>query len=95
MTGSVPTPGIGQYWRFHRQSMTLSRRYRGELYPGRTLVLLADSDDRDARSQWSHHLTGTWQAVPVGGDHVSMLRDPYAAALAEVITTALAQAREG
>ena len=92
ITGLIPTPGIGQYWRFHRQSRFLAQHYRSGPYPGRTLVLVADSEDRDARSQWGPHLTGPWSITAIGGDHISMLRDPHVAALADVLSAALRDA---
>ena len=93
VTGLVPTPGIGQYWRFHRQSMVLGRRYRTTPYPGRTLVVLAESEDKDLRARWGPHLSGQWELRTTHGDHMSMLRDPYAEEVAAFIGEALAEAR--
>jgi acyl-coenzyme A synthetase/AMP-(fatty) acid ligase/thioesterase domain-containing protein len=93
LTGLVPTPGIGQYWRFHRQSQFLAQRYRSHPYPGRTLVLFAESADRGARSQWAPHLSGEWQLRPVAGDHISMLRDPHVEELAGVLRAGMNGAR--
>jgi acyl-coenzyme A synthetase/AMP-(fatty) acid ligase/thioesterase domain-containing protein len=95
VTGLVPTPGIGQYWRFHRQSMLLGRRYRTHPYPGRTLVVLAESEDKHLREQWGPHLSGPWELVTTSGDHMSMLREPFAEEVAGFITQALAQVRAG
>ena len=94
VTGLVPTPGVGQYWRFHRQSMILGRRYRTRPYPGRTLVVLAESEDKHLRSQWGPHLSGHWEMRTTCGDHMSMLRDPFAEEVAGFISQALAQSRE-
>jgi thioesterase domain-containing protein len=91
VTGLVPTPGIGQYWRFHRQSHFLSRRYRPEPYAGRTLVLVAESPEREVRAQWGPHLTGPWRLREITGDHHSMLRDPHLAGLAAALTEELDQ----
>lgn len=94
VTGLVPTPGVGQYWRFHKQSQTLTRRYRTTPYPGRTLVILAESEDKDLRAQWAPHLSGHWEMHSTDGDHISMLRDPYAAEVAALLADALRAARE-
>ncbi|HEX2807372.1 MAG TPA: AMP-binding protein, partial [Kineosporiaceae bacterium] len=89
VTGLVPTPGIGQYWRFHRQCQFLARRYHSKPYPGRTLVMVSGSAEQNARSQWGPHLTGNWQIQAIGGDHHSMLREPHVATMAAVLTKAL------
>jgi thioesterase domain-containing protein len=90
VTGLVPTPGIGQYWRFHRQCQFLARRYRSTPYPGRALVLVADSEERDARSQWGPYLSGPWTMQTIAGDHHSMLREPHVAGLGAALERALA-----
>ncbi|WP_284305742.1 alpha/beta fold hydrolase [Mobilicoccus caccae] len=93
VTGLVPNPGLGQYWRFHAQSRALSVRYRTTPYPGRTVVVVADSEDKEARAAWAPHLSGPWTGVTTPGNHVSMLRDPHAATLAGHIMDALDSVR--
>lgn len=93
VTGLVPTPGMGQYWRFHRQSQWLSEHYRSEPYPGRTLVLVADSPERQARSQWEAHLSGPWELLEVPGDHQAILREPHARTVAAALADALDPSR--
>lgn len=93
VTGIVPTPGLGQYWRFHEQSRVLSSWYRTPPYSGRTLVLLANSEEKHERAQWAPHLSGSWRLVENAGDHMTMLRDPFAKAVADEITAELAAAR--
>ena len=93
VTGIVPTPGMGQYWRFHEQSRVLSAWYRTGAYPGRTLVVLADSEEKEERSQWGPYLSGRWDLVASDGDHITMLRDPYAKQVADAIAEALADVR--
>lgn len=93
VTGIVPTPGMGQYWRFHEQSRVLSSWYRTSAYTGRTLVVLADSEEKEERSQWGPHLSGRWDLVATDGDHVTMLRDPYARQVADAISAALEDVR--
>ncbi|MDO5626785.1 MAG: AMP-binding protein [Mobilicoccus sp.] len=89
VTGLVPHPGLGQYWRFHAQSRVLSTWYRTAPYPGRTVVLVADSEDREARSSWAPHLSGDWTMHTIDGDHLTMLRDPHASSLAARLTEVL------
>ncbi len=89
-TGILTTPGTGHYWRFYRLATAMGRRYRCAPWPGRTVVLVADSEDRAVRAQWAEHLSGDWELVDVGGDHLSMLRDPHAGQVAEALAKALA-----
>lgn len=91
VTGLVPTPGLGQFWRFHAQSQLLTQWYRTSAYPGRTLVVVADSEDRELRSAWEEYLSGPWNRVSTPGDHMSMLREPHAQTVAAIITDALAE----
>ena len=91
-TGIVATPGLGQYWRFHRQSMLLSRRYRCAPWPGRTLVVVADSPEREIRSAWAPHLSGPWEALSIAGDHLAMMREPYAGQIGAAVSAELARA---
>jgi thioesterase domain-containing protein len=78
-----------RYWRFYRQSMYLHRRYRTRPWPGETLVVVADSPEKEQRSLWAAHLSGTWDLVQVTGDHLTMLRPPHVAATAAAVATAL------
>jgi thioesterase domain-containing protein len=92
-TGVVATPGLGQYWRFHRQSMLLSKLYKCPPWAGRALVVVADSPEKAMRAAWSPHLIGTWTMMNVGADHLSMMRAPWAERIAEAVTLELDQAR--
>jgi acyl-coenzyme A synthetase/AMP-(fatty) acid ligase/thioesterase domain-containing protein len=92
-TGVVSTPGLGQYWRFHRQSMLLSRLYRCAPWEGRTLVVLAESPEKEARAAWSEHLRGSWTMTTIGADHLSMMRAPWAERIADSIQQLLTEAR--
>ncbi len=93
-TGLRGTPGEDQFWRFWRQSTVLHRLYRSTPYPGQALVLVADSPEREERLGWAPYLTGQWQLADVAGDHVSMLRDPYAKAVADLIWAAVGDAQD-
>jgi len=93
-TGIVATPGLGQYWRFHRQSMLLSRRYRCAPWPGRTLVVVADSPEREIRSAWAPHLSGPWEAMSIAGDHLAMMREPYAGQIGAAVSLELDRAAQ-
>jgi acyl-coenzyme A synthetase/AMP-(fatty) acid ligase/thioesterase domain-containing protein len=94
ITGLMPTPGTGQYWRFHRQSQFLSRHYSApEPYPGRTLVMVANSAERDVRAQWAPYLSGDWRMESAEGDHHSFLREPHVGFVAGQLTKFLAEAQ--
>jgi acyl-coenzyme A synthetase/AMP-(fatty) acid ligase/thioesterase domain-containing protein len=94
-TGLRGTPGDDQYWRFWRQSNYLHMRYRGRPYDGETLIIVAsDSDEKAERRSWAPYLTGTWRLLHVPGDHMSILRDPFARKTSEVIWEQLAPAQE-
>ncbi|MBT0771586.1 AMP-binding protein [Kineosporia sp. J2-2] len=94
-TGLVGTPGDDQYWRFWRQSNFLHMRYKGRPYDGDTLVIVAaDSEEKDVRRSWTPYLTGTWRLTHVPGDHMSILRDPFAAKTAGLILEQLEPAQE-
>jgi thioesterase domain-containing protein len=93
LTGLRGRPGADQYWRFYRLGEWQHRWYRCAPYPGRTVVVLADSPEFEARSQWAPHLVGPWSVVRVGGDHHSMIREPFVAETAAAVETALAEWR--
>ncbi len=88
-TGWATTPGTGNYWRFYDLTSFVGRHHRSTPYPGRAVVMVADSPDKAQRSAWAGHLTGDWQLVEVGGDHLSMLREPHVAAIAAALTATL------
>jgi acyl-coenzyme A synthetase/AMP-(fatty) acid ligase/thioesterase domain-containing protein len=92
-TGVRGTPGEDQYWRFWRQSNVLHRMYRGTPWDGETLVLVAETPEREERTGWAPYLTGSWRLEDIPGDHISMLRDPYARRTAELIGQAVRQAQ--
>ena len=92
-TGVVATPGLGQYWRFHRQSMLLSRLYQCPRWDGRTLVVVADSPERDIRADWGPSLSGSWESLWIGGDHLAMMREPWAEQIGNAVTRQLRAAR--
>jgi thioesterase domain-containing protein len=81
--------GGDRYWRFYRQSMYLHRRYRTAPWPGETLVVVADSPEKEQRSTWAAHLSGSWDLVQVPGDHLTMLRPPHVATTAAAVAAAL------
>jgi acyl-coenzyme A synthetase/AMP-(fatty) acid ligase/thioesterase domain-containing protein len=86
------TPGGAQSWRFFDASAALGRRYRCRPWPGRTLVVVADTPEQAQRSRWEPFLTGRWRRVQVGGDHITMTRPPWSDEVADVIRAALDEA---
>jgi acyl-coenzyme A synthetase/AMP-(fatty) acid ligase/thioesterase domain-containing protein len=93
-TGLRSSPGQDECWRFYEQSAVLHRRYRCAPWPGRTLVVLADSPEREDRAKWAPHLSGPWEMVEVKGDHFSLLREPDAGETAAVVGRALREAQQ-
>jgi thioesterase domain-containing protein len=93
-TGLVQTPGTAQFWRFYRQSQFMSERYHSDPYPGRTLVVVAQSPEREIRSRWDPPLSGSWRLISTEGDHNGFLRDPHVADFAQTLIEALAEARQ-
>jgi acyl-coenzyme A synthetase/AMP-(fatty) acid ligase/thioesterase domain-containing protein len=89
LTGIKGEPGVDHSWRFQRQSEVMHRRYRCEPWPGETLVVIADTAEREQRGRWGPHLSGPWRTVDVEGDHLSMLREPYVGSTAAVVQEAL------
>jgi acyl-coenzyme A synthetase/AMP-(fatty) acid ligase/thioesterase domain-containing protein len=93
LTALRSTPGGDQHWRFFNQSGELGRRYQGAPWPGRTLVVVADTPEKAQRSHWGPHLTGDWTLVEVAGDHITMTRMPWANEVADVLADAIEAAR--
>jgi len=93
LTAIRSTPGGDQHWRFYNQSGELGRRYRCAPWPGRTLVVVADTPEKQLRSRWAPHLTGDWKLVEVSGDHITMTRMPWADEVADAIAEAIEWAR--
>ena len=95
LTGLRRASSADLYWHFYRLSGWMQRRYRGRPWRGDALVVVAeDEEDRELRSRWERHLTGSWELVSVPGDHLSMMRDPYVTRLAEVVATTLQRWRD-
>ncbi len=87
LTGVKAHAGLGHYVRFFRQGNFLQRRYTTDVYDGRTLVLVAADDvDARARRQWEPHLSGSFQVVPVPGEHMSILREPRVGLVADLLS---------
>ncbi|WP_170126970.1 AMP-binding protein [Kineococcus rhizosphaerae] len=87
LTGIKAHAGLGHYVRFFRQGNFLQRRYTTDVYPGRTLVVVASEDvDAGARRQWEPHLSGEFRVVEVPGEHMSILRDPRVAEPAALLS---------
>ncbi|WP_029212713.1 MULTISPECIES: AMP-binding protein [Arsenicicoccus] len=81
------TTGATDAWRFFLQSDALARAYRSQPWPGETLVLVAQSPEKDARSRWAPHLIGPHHQVEISGDHFTLLREPWAEEVAAHLRT--------
>ncbi|HEY6793190.1 MAG TPA: AMP-binding protein [Kineosporiaceae bacterium] len=92
LTALRATPGGDQHWRFFHQSGDLGRRYRGRPWRGRSLIVVAQTRQKEQRSRWSAFLAGPTRWVEVSGDHLTMTRLPWANEVADVLAEALAEA---
>ncbi|WP_432509023.1 AMP-binding protein [Kineococcus auxinigenes] len=94
LTGLVGGPGEERSRRFHQQGVVLGRRHRGRTWDGRTVVVVAADEPGGGRARgWGEWLTGPWELQEVPGTHLSVLREPSVAALADVVAGALAGTR--
>lgn len=51
---------------------------------GASVLYIAKASRRDPRfEKWAEYLHGPWASIELGGDHMTILRDPNVAALAE------------
>ncbi|WP_409485394.1 AMP-binding protein [Arsenicicoccus dermatophilus] len=75
--------GATDAWRFAVHADSMARAYAPPPWHGPTLVVLAQSPEKDQRSRWAPHLTGAWEQVEIAGDHFTLLREPWAAEVAE------------
>jgi len=90
LTGIRRVAPADLYWQFYRLSGLLQRRYRGRPWSGDTTVIVADdTPDKHLRSGWARFLPGAWRLVTVGGDHLSMIREPFVADTAAAVRQAL------
>ncbi|MDQ1286859.1 MAG: hypothetical protein QG622_424 [Actinomycetota bacterium] len=85
LTSARSTPGGEHHWRFYDRSSVLGRRYHGRPWPGRTLVVVAQTPEKHLRGHWEPWLTGDWSLAEVSGDHLSMTRQPWADEVADVL----------
>jgi thioesterase domain-containing protein len=90
--GMLPAAGHEHFMRHHRHSAAVDLRFRSDPWPGRTLIVVADSPEAHARSQWAPHLCGKWELARCGGGHLGMLREPHAGDVARALSAALARA---
>jgi thioesterase domain-containing protein len=86
-------PGGRAHWRFFDSSTRLGRRYHGRPWPGRSLVVVAQTPEKAQRSQWGPWLSGRWDLIEVSGDHLSMTRLPWADEVADALAAALDDVR--
>jgi acyl-coenzyme A synthetase/AMP-(fatty) acid ligase/thioesterase domain-containing protein len=90
LMSALSTPGGRDHWRFLNHAGRLASHYTCPPWNGRTLVLLAESEEKQLRSLWAPHLTGTWRMVEVPGDHLTITRLPWAEAVAKELEAELA-----
>jgi acyl-coenzyme A synthetase/AMP-(fatty) acid ligase/thioesterase domain-containing protein len=89
LTSLRATPGGQAHWRFFDHSGELGRRYRGRPWPGRALVIVAQTPEKAQRSHWEPWLSGAWDLVEVSGDHLTITRLPWADEVADALAAAM------
>ncbi|GAB96203.1 acyl-coenzyme A synthetase/AMP-(fatty) acid ligase/thioesterase domain-containing protein [Kineosphaera limosa] len=83
------TPGGSGNGRLFEQSKALAKRYRGRPYPGKSIVFLAQSPEKEQRDNWDRYLCGQWERIEVTGDHYTMIRPPWVYEVADVLAREL------
>lgn len=88
LAGVVPFSGQRQFDAFFDHSGLVARRYA--LRPLTTPVLLVLGDNNpDGADAWAPLLTGNHRVVEIHAEHSSLMREPHAATVGELITAEL------
>jgi hypothetical protein len=82
--GMVPFSGQRQFDAFFDHGNLAMRRYQIQPYGHRALVVIADGNP-DGPDSWAPRLTGPTNFVELPAEHSSLLREPWAAQLAQVL----------
>jgi acyl-coenzyme A synthetase/AMP-(fatty) acid ligase/thioesterase domain-containing protein len=94
LAGIVPFSGQRQFDAFFDHTGLIARRYA--LRPLTTPVLLVLGDDNpDGADAWKSLLTGPHTIVEIQAEHSSLMREPHAATVGELIQAELAHAPDG
>ena len=95
LTGLVPRDGAAQFQQFHRQGRWLLRLHRARPWPGRSVVYVAEHGGGWGERDWRAVLTGDWTVRRSPGRHLTMIREPHAAALAAALAQDIRAALAG
>jgi thioesterase domain-containing protein len=84
LAGLVPQSGITQFELFGLRDSVLLRMLRSlPTWSGRAAVYTSDDLAPTVEISWSQLLNGPRSFVPIPGGHLTILQEPYVAALAE------------
>jgi thioesterase domain-containing protein len=95
--GVVPRRGLAQYDQFNELQLDVGRRYDPSARCGAPALVVRADDARyfeDPAKElpdvgWGRLLTGPVTCADVPGDHLTMIRRPYVAAVARLVETSL------
>jgi thioesterase domain-containing protein len=95
-----PLKELRTAWEILHMKLTLTRKHKGyapRTYPGNIVLfrasLSAPGITADPLGGWAPHVTGNIASVSVPGEHLTIFKNPYAAALAEKLVQVLAEAQ--
>jgi amino acid adenylation domain-containing protein len=84
LAGIVPFSGQQQFDVFYEYARRVGSRYHLRPYAGRVLLMLAEGNP-DGAERWEPYLTGPTRVVNLPAEHSSLMREPYATRIAEVL----------
>jgi acyl-coenzyme A synthetase/AMP-(fatty) acid ligase/thioesterase domain-containing protein len=84
LAGMVPWSGQHQFDAFFDHGTITSRRYVMKPYDGRVAIVLAENNP-DGPHSWQPLLTGRREFFEIRSEHTSLLREPHAREVAEMI----------
>ncbi|HEU0257513.1 MAG TPA: alpha/beta fold hydrolase [Microbacteriaceae bacterium] len=91
VAGAIQFDGQDQFDAFFDLLKRVARRHEVHSYAGRTLLVIAENNP-DGYEAWRPFLTGPREIVQIASEHTSLLREPYAAELADVVRSRLGEA---
>jgi amino acid adenylation domain-containing protein len=90
LAGVLPF-GSRNFEAFFDQAKLVGKRYAPARFAGRSLLVLADGNEAGA-GDWRPHLAGACRVAALDCEHSSLLREPHARSLADLVATELMEA---
>ena len=82
--GPVRYRGIKHYGGFFNRGSAMQQLHQPQRYAGDAVVYAGLDNVIDVDYQgWQSILSGTWELIPVPGDHHTILREPFVQVMAE------------